>query len=455
MEPPANAETTVRKVRGIAASVLVALFSCALIVVYASIGRPLWIDEFLHFAFGGFRSTASAWHAIRHSIGSINFGQTGVYMLLDYWLLKNFGANTVALRLPSILSAGLMLWGALGFLKRRRYQPVWQFILIICYLGQSSLMYYAGEARPYMPLAGAVVGAFCYYSLVPEKRHRGFVRVLGWVSIVWGSVIHPYFAFYWLSLFAFGYFVAVYEERAQLSWKAAILHLNLPLTIVGSLAYFGIGSVTWLTRAPRLSFDPFQWISRGELYKAFVELSHFQFLGELGSSWMLFMVILCIVHFCLNSEAKKFSRRLIAPCFLMWVAILSSVYISWESYRHGYWILARQWVASLALIPIAFTWLCAELTNLISRVSTVTRWVIPTICLSIVAVCVYPQAANQSHSFLASVLNRAPSQKFVPPLLTALPSNNDEWVALANKNVNAGGPVSPVFQFFYRPPSRR
>src|SRR5271166_6006371 len=211
---------------------LLGLLSCALIVAFASIGRPLWIDEFGHFAFGGFPSTVSAWHAIRHSIGSINFGQTGIYMLLDYWLLKGFGANALALRLPSILSAGLMLWGGLEFLQKRRYQAIWQFSLIVCYLGQATLMYYAGEARPYMPLAGASAGAFTYYILIPEERRSWSVLTLGWLSILWGAAIHPYFAFYWLSLCTFGYFIAVYERRTKLSWKAAILHVNIPLSLL-------------------------------------------------------------------------------------------------------------------------------------------------------------------------------------------------------------------------------
>ena len=57
VKPLSEVETTEDKVRKIAVSALLGLLSFALIVFYASIGRPLWIDEFLHFAFGGFRST--------------------------------------------------------------------------------------------------------------------------------------------------------------------------------------------------------------------------------------------------------------------------------------------------------------------------------------------------------------------------------------------------------------
>jgi hypothetical protein len=455
VRPSSEVETTEGKVRKIAVGTLLGLLSCALIVAYASIGRPLWIDEFLHFAFGGFRSTASAWHAIRHSIGSFNFGQTGIYMLLDYWLLKAFGANAVALRLPSVLSAGLMLWGGLVFLQKRRYQAIWQFSLIVCYLGQATLMYYAGEARPYMPLAGASVATFTYYILIPEERRSWSVRTLGWLSIIWGAAIHPYFAFYWLSLCGFGYLIAVYEGRTKLSWKTAILHVNIPLSIAGCALYFAIGSVTWLAHSPKLSFNPFQFVSQTQLYETFVATSHFQFLGTLGSSWILFTVAICLLHFCLNSNAKKFSKLLIPPCLLTWIAILLSVYVSWESFIHHYWILPRQWVASLALIPIAFIWLCAELTHLLSRVSTVAHWLIPVLCLALISICVYPQAVTQSHSFRVAFVNRSSSGEFVSPLRSALPRDSDGWVALANRNVDSGGPVAPVFKFFYQPQARR
>jgi hypothetical protein len=455
VEPLLKVDSIKGNARKIALRALLGLFSCAVIVLYASIGRPLWIDEFLHFAFAGFQSTVSAWHAIRHSIASFNFGQTGIYMLVDYWLLKAFGANTLALRLPSILSTGLMFWGGLHFLKSRGYKAIWRFTLILCYLGQATLMYYTGEARPYMALAGASVATFAYYILIPEERRQWSVRALGWISILWGAAIHPYFAFYWLTLCAFGYLVALYEGRSKFSWKAVTIHVNIPISISGSFVYFWIGFVTWLKRSPKLSLDPFQWVSQANLYETFVDTSHFQFLWKLGSSWLLFTAAVCIVHFSLNSGVKKFSKRLVPPCALTWLAMFLSVYVSWESFRHHYWILPRQWVASIALVPIAFIWLCAELTNVIERVSTVARWLIPVISLSVTLVCSFPQAANQYHSFLVAILHRPSSADFAPPPQNALPRDNDEWVALANKNVVSGGAVSPVFRFFYRPPSAK
>jgi hypothetical protein len=310
-------------------------------------------------------------------------------------------------------------------------------------------MYYVGEARPYMALAGASVGAFTYYILTPEERGSRSIRILGWLSILWGASIHPYFAFYWISLCAFGFLVAVYEERTTFSLKSALRHSNIPLSITGCAIYFGIGFATWILHSPKLHYDPFRWVSQAKLYETFVDQCHFQFLGKLGSSLLLFSVILCLVHFGLNANTKTFTKRLLPPSLLILVAILLSVYVSWESCKHHYWILPRQWVASLALIPIAFIWLCAELTKLISRVSTAGHWLIPVICLCVVAYNSYPQTIDQGQTFLAAIVKRPSSEPFVAPRPDALPSNNDEWVALANQNVESGGPVSPVFQFFY------
>jgi hypothetical protein len=148
VEPSSEVATTEAKARKISDAALLGLLSALLIVAYASIDRPYWIDEFFQFVFGGFRSVVLAWHAIRHSIGTFNFGQMGIYMLLDYWLLEPFRVNSLALRLPSILSAGLMLWSGLAFLQNRRYQAIWQVTLIVYYLGQATLMCSTKEYQP-------------------------------------------------------------------------------------------------------------------------------------------------------------------------------------------------------------------------------------------------------------------------------------------------------------------
>jgi len=71
------------------------------------------------------------------------------------------------------------------------------------------------------------------------------------------------------------------------------------------------------------------------------------------------------------------------------------------------------------------------------------------ICLCVVAWCSYPQTLDQWHTFLAAIVKHPSSEHFVAPQLDALPRNGDEWVVLANQNVESGGPVWLVFSVYY------
>jgi hypothetical protein len=68
--------------------------------LYSQYRHPIWIDEFLHFALGAFSGPDDGWEVIQQTILSFNFSQTGIYMMADFWLLKLFGADALALRLP-------------------------------------------------------------------------------------------------------------------------------------------------------------------------------------------------------------------------------------------------------------------------------------------------------------------------------------------------------------------
>ena len=100
---------------------------CVLAVALSSgAARPIWIDEFLHFALAGLSSTEDAWEVVRATILNINHGQTGIYMLLDYWLLSWFGASSWALRALSLLSGLLLFASAAAVLRFRGFALGWQ-----------------------------------------------------------------------------------------------------------------------------------------------------------------------------------------------------------------------------------------------------------------------------------------------------------------------------------------
>src|SRR4051794_23138357 len=224
-----------------------AVWAVVAIGLYSSYGRPIWTDEFLHFALGGLPSAGDAVSVIHHTTAGINFGQTGAYMFADFLLLKAFGASSVALRLPSLLSGVVLLISALVFLRTRGVGYLGQFVLLAALVGQSTLMYYVGEARPYMPLAASVVGVLAYYSIPIDRRTHWAARVLGWGAVVLGCMMHPYFPIYWAPLVAFCYVDARARAHANIFiFRDIARFINIPLAVVGSAIFVVLGAYTWM-----------------------------------------------------------------------------------------------------------------------------------------------------------------------------------------------------------------
>ncbi len=416
--------------------------------------RPIWTDEFLHFALGGYKSTSEAGWAINASIMEINHGQTGAYMLLDYWLLKCFGASVIALRIPSILSGFLLLVSAAAIIRHRGFGLVWQCLVIIALAGQQShLMYYTAEARPYIPLAAASVGVLAFY-LAPEPlRGRLSLRLLGWFSILWGCVMHPYFAVYWLALFAFAHLVKLLDGEFKPGFRSLLRHVDLPASIAGFATFVTIAKLSWLRGGPDFKFDPFEWIKPQHLFTVAIDGCHFEFLAykTLRYLILLFCGLVPLTFLLLPKRLKERCWQVAAPCLLVFLALTISAFLAWMSYRRNYWILGRQWVASAALVPIGFVWLWAALTRTAAAKAPLAG-LAAFILVSLVLIQ-YSWQATAKIDRSASIHN--------PPSLThadasATPATPSAWVAAANDNLRSGGPVWEIFGAYYgTPPSRK
>lgn len=238
------------------------------IVLSASLGRPIWIDEFLHFAFGGYDSAAEVWRTIRSTGLNVNFGQTGIYMMLDFGLLKAFGASALWLRMPSVLSAALLLYATVRLFRSEGHVFFWPLVAILVFFCRPDFMYYAGEARPYMPLAAAAVGVLAFYGLSPEQRKRWPAKLLGYASVIWGAAMHPYFSVYWLALACFTYWQRN-ADTSRWSIRAFVAHCDPALVAVGAALYFLVGAATWLRGGPDLNLDPLQFMSEQGLLRNF------------------------------------------------------------------------------------------------------------------------------------------------------------------------------------------
>ncbi len=147
-------------------------------IINSGFSKPLWIDEYLHFAMGSLTFT-EAIQVIAETTGDgVNWGQTGTYLFLDYLLGNLFGANLWALRAPSIISGFILLLAAVYFMRARGLSRPWQLIALLILGSQWTLMYYVGEARPYLPMAASAVAVLAYYSVDVRRRSSLPARLL-------------------------------------------------------------------------------------------------------------------------------------------------------------------------------------------------------------------------------------------------------------------------------------
>jgi hypothetical protein len=424
------------------------LLCLVLILLYGSWGKPIWIDEFLHFALGSHQSTGEAWETIRQTTLNINHGQTGFYMLLDYWLMKIFGANLLALRAPSILSTFWLLLSGFLILRTRGFHWSWMYLLVFCLMGQLTLMGYVAEARPYMPLAAASSGTLAYYLQTLEHRQQRWLLWFGAISIVWGVLMHPYFAVYWAVLWVFAYWHHYYSGNLQIGVRSILVHVNLPLTIIGTVLFFLLGTLTWMRSGPEFDLDPFQWIAADGYWKTFFDIGLFQFLRPLGIVVTGLLLVLLLVFLVLPARAKSRLKPLISPLLLIIAMLVVTGFLTFVSMHRDYWVLPRQWVASIALVAIGFVWFIAE----ISRLQRGVGGVVFIACLLYFSSLVTPSAiitkVEQLENALTGSSNLAKYSQGQPSNI-ALPVNNEEWVALASMNIQAGGAVWPIFRKFY------
>lgn len=128
------------------------------------------------------------------------------------------------------------------------------------------------------------------------------------------------------------------------------------------------------------------------------------------------------------------------------MALCISVLLSLESYRHHYWILARQWVASIALVTIGMVWFAARLSGILDQRAPGGGAAVAFVTALGVIVLAVSTASTRS----VETTNAADAAVALRMRETdQVPATNDEWVALANLNISTGGPVWPIFRKFY------
>ncbi len=412
---------------------LLTLLAIAILALYSSWGRPLWLDEYLHFVFGGFNSIGDAWAAVQTSTTNINHGQTGFYMMLDFALLKTFGANLFMMRLPSLLSAALLLFSAALFLRRKNLGAIAIAAAFLLLLAQPNLMYFAGEARPYLPMAASSMAALAYFSTNKETRATTGMRILGWGSMIWGALMMPYYVLYLPVITLTAYLIAkVNGEKPQFT-----KFINLPLQVTSVILGTGISAFTWLRGSPSFNRDP--WLTIRPLMDSLTapQLMGIIFIGAL----IVFTLWQGLIH---AADRAKLEKQLVASSLLILVMLAMSILFAALSLSQSYWILPRQFVASQAIITVAVVWMLGN-----ALLANPRRYKTAIAALFAIGITLAAARAtvNQINSLLDWETHGYP--------VAGKPEDAVFYqmdVGPANQNAIDGGPVRPEFTVIYDSP---
>lgn len=440
--PPATTEARRRFAWG---DIAMALTAAAVLVIAGAWNRPIWLDEFLHFALGAM-TFGEVLQTIDYTTIEINHGQTGIYMLADWALLQAFGANAVALRLPSLLSALALMFAAVVFLRNRGLSRFWQWLVLVALAGNQLWVLYVAEARPYMPLAASAVSLIAFYAASPEQRLTWPVRILAVIGLLLGAILHPYWIYFLLMAIAFGLLLAWTDQTWSFKPKSLWRFSGGPLLILSLLLFFIIGQLTWMRRVREFAYDPFEWFaSPSDAVSAFLRLHIY---GDYPFVWALLFVLTLAALIQRPWRAK--ARLFIPPIALIVIGISGSLAVSAISASRQYWIFERQWVAGVAAAVVAFVWLF----GLIWQQSDAgrlqwRRWpsVLFTLVVFVGAIASAQQALNtrstwseEQHVFYEE--DRAASE-----LLVDL--SDQSVIYAANVNIARGGPVWPELLKWY------
>jgi len=315
---------------------------------------------------------------------------------------------------------------------------------------QDILMYFVGEARPYMPLAAAALGALAYYLTTHEARCLWTIRLLGWGSILLGVTMHPYFSMYWLAIFAFCLCLLVKEGKIVCSWVGMLRHVNFPLVTVGVGLYFTLAAATWGRTLAEFTLDPFHYLPKDKLFTTFFYGSHLTFItGRFVWAILLGLPLFCVFLWFRNGSNKLEVARLVAPMVLFLLSLGISILLSYISYTQGYWIFSRQWVASIAICPVAIIWMAAEVCKELEHFNKKVSLLFLSAFLVFFAFKSFDNVKYWHAKMQEYQTTTLPQLETIEPSSELCCINNEQWVNMANYNIMEKGKVWKVFRYYY------
>lgn len=333
------------------------LASALIIVSYSSIFRPMWIDEAIHFVLSGQSTLGELLLRLHNPDAGFLTRQTGFYQVINYVTLQVTGANWVALRLPSIATAALMIWAMYTFLRERGVSRTFQFVGLIALAGQAGFMYYVGEARPYLPYAATTLGVLAYFTASATSQSKPHVTWLGSLSLFLGALFHLYFLLVLPLILAYSVWYRFFSTNSRPTRAALIRGLHVRLVGTSVALALILGWLTWMRPQATNQLDAFAWTGGSLTSLADTVLNfHLEFLPAPALRTSFLIIEVGLVLYLLVSRRYRRNRALFASGVLIFVALFTSVIISAASVANNYAIANRQLVVGPLLIAVAATW---------------------------------------------------------------------------------------------------
>jgi hypothetical protein len=317
----------------------------------------LWIDESIHFVLTGQQSLGDLLLRLNNPDAGFLTRQTGFYQVLNYLTLQVTGANWIALRAPSIASGAVLIWATYVFLSNRHATRAYQLMGLVLLATQSGLLYYVGEARPYLPYAATSLGVLAYLTAGDSHQSRRSVQWLGWASLVFGALFHLYFLLVLPLIILFSVWYQVFSRQLRPSWRS-FMKFSKPIPVGCSVALALIlGTVTWMRPQQPNRLDPFAWT--GGSWDSFLDVTTSFHLDLVQTSALRTVFIFAetfLLIFLILSRKYRIHRDLFASAILIGVGGITSAIIAGSSIFNGYAVATRQLVLGPALIALALAW---------------------------------------------------------------------------------------------------
>lgn len=273
-----------------------------------------------------------------------------------------------------------------------------------------------------------------------------------------GVLFHPYFALYWPLLLAFALTVTG-------QWRSAIRFANPLLVLVGTAIFFAVAGLTWLRGTAKIdALHPCIWLGDSLFWAIPSKILQFIYVQRPLIAFSAVLVVATVILATRGVGIRSVLARWWPPVLLIAVAFLAAWILAAISLVQGFWIIQRQWIASVALVSVAIIWFWSRAIQSVrtasgTRAAAITQAAVGVlIALSAIAPAMSQfvsltewrdQTARTesepqlSEADLKAALQAAQSGE--RPALT-----EDEWVEFSNANISASGNVWDTFSGYYQ-----